>query len=174
MRRRAILLAMLAGIVPAHAAPLSVSKASVVISDGVNTTNPKAIPGAAVDYTITVTNPATNTLVTVAGMVVTDPLPAGVKLRVTDLGGAGSGPVEFVDGNLLGLGLLGSGLSFGFASLASSTDSIDFSTDGVRWTYVPVADASGCDPAVRAIRVRLSGNQAAGSGFRLRFRVAVR
>jgi uncharacterized repeat protein (TIGR01451 family) len=174
MRRGTLLAVALACTGPAAAAPLTVSKASVVVADGVDLANPKAIPGAAVDYTILVANPGANTLATVGRVTVTDPLPAGVKLRVADLGAAGSGPVEFVDGNLLGLGLLGSGLSFVFASLGSSADGVDFSADGVSWGYVPVPDASGCDPAVRAIRVRLSGNQVAGSGFRLRFRVVVK
>ena len=53
-------------------------------------------------------------------------------------------------------------------------DGVDFSTDGIDWTYVPVADATGCDANVRAIRVRLTGTQAAASGFRLRYRVIVR
>ena len=163
-----IALAMLAA--PAAAAPLTLVKASSVVADGVN---PKAIPGALVDYTVVVTNPAANSLSAVGGVTVTDTLPVNVKLRVADLGASGSGPVEFADGNLLGLGLLNSGLSYGFVSLASASDSIDFSTDGVTWSYVPVVDASGCDARVRAIRIRLAGNQVAGSGFRLRFRVAV-
>ena len=166
-----IALAMIAG--PAAAAPLTLVKASSVVADGVNLANPKAIPGALVDYTVVVTNPAANSLSTVGGVTVTDALPVNVKLRVADLGASGGGPVEFADGNLLGLGLLGSGLSFGFASLASTTDSVEFSTDGVDWGYVPVADASGCDARVRAIRMRLAGNQVAGSSFRLRFRVAI-
>lgn len=159
---------------PAAAAPLTLAKTAAVVADGVNTINPKAIPSARVDYAITVANPLANVAATVGAVTVTDALPAGVKLRVADLGAAGSGPVEFVDGNLLGLGLLGSGLTFGFVSLASVADSVDFSADGVTWGYVPVPDASGCDPLVRAIRVRLTGNQVAGSGFRLRFRVAVK
>lgn len=173
MRRGWLMMFALAVAVPSQAAPLGVVKARTVVSDGVDAINPKAIPGAVVDYTLTVTNPAANALATVGAVVVTDPLPAGVKLRVADLGAAGSGPVEFVDGNLLGLGLLGSGLTFGYTSLASTTDSVDFSTDGVTFTYVPVADANGYDARVRAVRVRLTGSQAASSGFRLRFRTAI-
>ena len=177
MRRR-VAAAALAGLLLAWpatlgAASLVVTKTATVVADGVNAANPKALPGALVDYALTVTNPAGNALATVAGVTVVDPLPAAVKLRVIGLDG-NAGPIEFADGNLLGLGLLGSGLALSFVSLASTADGVDFSTDGIDWTYVPVPDAAGFDARVRAIRVRLAGSQTAASGFRLRYRVAVR
>ncbi len=56
------------------AAALNVQKTSTTISDPFNnTTNPKAIPGAVVEYVITVSN-STSTAAT--GVVVTDPVPA--------------------------------------------------------------------------------------------------
>jgi hypothetical protein len=104
---------------------------------------------------------------------ISDAIPANVKLRVADLVAATRGPVEFVDGNLLNLGLLGSGLTFRFGGLGDTTDSVEF-WDGQSWTYTPVPDADGCDVKVRAVRVVLPGTQSAGSAFRLRFRVLVR
>ena len=175
--RRAGIIAVGAGLAwPATlgAAGLTVTKTSTIVADGMGTLSPKALPGALVDYQLLVASPPGNLLATVANVTVTDVLPATVKLRVADLV-AGNGPIEFVDGNLLGLGLLGSGLGYSYAGLGSAADGVDFSDNGgVTWTYVPVPDAGGFDPRVRAIRVRLAGSQVAGSGFRLRLRVAIR
>lgn len=158
----------------AQAAGLTVAKTQTVVADQVNILNPKALPGATVDYAITVTNPnGALSGQAIAAVAIVDAIPAKTVLRVADYGAAGSGPIEFADGNLLGLGLSGSGLSYGFAGLASTTDSVDFSVDGVTWTYTPVADANGYDSRVRAVRIRLSGTQTASTSFRLRFRVRV-
>jgi hypothetical protein len=158
---------------PVAGAALGIVKSAAVVTDGVSTLNPRALPGASVDYTLLVTNPAANIGAPVRREVVTDALADGVALRVADLGTAGSGPVEFRDGNLLGNGLTGSGLSYAFTGLASTTDDVDFS-DGVSWTYAPVADAAGLDARVRAIRVTLRGTHATGAAFRLRYRVVIR
>jgi uncharacterized repeat protein (TIGR01451 family) len=57
-----------------QSAALSVQKASTVVSDTFNgTTNPKAIPGATVEYAVTVTNTGT---VAATGLSLADPLPA--------------------------------------------------------------------------------------------------
>jgi uncharacterized repeat protein (TIGR01451 family) len=147
--------------------PLTVVKLSVVKSDPVNgTTNPKAIPGALVEYQIIVTNPATNPIDS-DSVVVTDPIP--LELRVADLGGGGSGPVAFVNGSTA------SGLTFGFTSLASTTDDVAFSNDdGATWTYTPVPDANGIDAAVTGIRVNPKGVfNANNAQFTLRFQVRI-
>ncbi len=175
MKRAVVLAALLAPLAAAQAAPLAVTKTAAVVADQVNALNPKALPNATVDYAIRVDNP--NTLLSgqaIAAVMIQDTIPTNVVLRVADYGSAGSGPVEFMDGNLLGLGLLGSGLNYGFTSLASTTDGLEFSNDGTTWTYTPVPDAGGYDANVRAIRVRLTGTQAAGSAFRLRFRVRLK
>lgn len=161
----------------AIAAPLTMVKALIPVSDGVNLANPKLIPGAVLDYTITVTNPAVNGLIPVQvirGVTVDDTLPADVKMRVADIGTAGSGPVEFMDGSLLGLGLLGSNLSLTYTALRNPDDGVFFSTNGSDFDYQPTPDADGYDSRIKAVRVRLTGTQAAGSNIRLRFRVGVR
>lgn len=56
-------------------ANLSVTKISSVLSDGVSTTNPKAIPGATVRYCITVSNAGSGTATSVSA---SDTLPATV------------------------------------------------------------------------------------------------
>lgn len=159
-----------------QAANLTITKVQTIVSDPVNTLNPKAVPGALIDYAITVANPLSNGILpvkTVANVAIADTVATGTVLRVADYGASGSGPVEFADGSLLGIGLVSSGVGYSFAGLASTADAVDFSTDGVNWTYVPVADAAGYDACVRAVRVRLSGTQNAGTSFRLRFRVRV-
>ena len=63
-----------------------------------------------------------------------------------------------------------SGLTYTYTSLASTTDDVDFSNDGgTTWTYVPVPNGSGVDPAVTHIRIRPKGTMAANSAFTLGF-----
>ena len=145
------------------------------VYDPINsTTNARAIPGSWVEYTIIATNTGTGD-VDGGTFVVTDPLSTNVDLFVGDLVGPGSGPVEFVDGS----GAAASGLSYVFGGLSDTGDDVDFSTDGIDWSYVPAPDASGFDPAARFIRVNPGGSFSGSNGsapteFRLRFRVRVR
>lgn len=77
------------------AAAVTVSKTSVIISDPVNgTTNPKAIPGAVVEYCIAVSNGTG--AATATGVTVTDNLP--VDLEIDDIFGV------FIDGTVDGTG----------------------------------------------------------------------
>lgn len=137
-----------------------------------NTTNPKAIPGSWVDYTITASNTGTGD-VDDGTTVITDPLPADVALFVGDLGSPGSGPVEFTDG----VGAASSGLSYSFGGLADLTDDVEFSLNGVDYTYVPIPDVDGFDAAVRYIRINPTGIFLGTTGtpttFDLRIRVRV-
>jgi hypothetical protein len=145
---------------------ISVGKTNAAYSDPVNgLTNPKQIPGGITEYTITATTPASYS-VTSNTVTVADPTPANTELIVADIGGAGSGPAAFVPG--------ASGLTYAFTSLASATDDIEFSNDnGTSWTYSPVANGNGADPAVTNVRLRPKGVMAASSTltFRLRYRV---
>lgn len=62
------------------AAALSVVKTSTVVSDPVSgTTDPKAIPGAVIEYCIAVSNAAGSA--TASGVTVTDSLPTGISYR---------------------------------------------------------------------------------------------
>lgn len=154
---------------PAFAAPLTVVKSLATVSDPLGEANPKAIPGAVLDYTVKITNPNAGLA---TGVVFSDAVPANTKLYVNDINLLG-GPVVFSDAAVLGIG--GSGLTYTYTSLASKTDKIDFSNDrGATWTYVPVADADGCDAAVTNIRVSPSGSMNGNSYFSLRFRIQVK
>lgn len=171
MKKFLLLLALMAPAAT-DAAPLTLVKSSSVVADSVSTANPKALPGATVDYALTVTNPAANGVSPATSVAITETIPLSVRLCVKDYGASGSGPVEFADGNLLGTGLLGSGLAYRFVSLGSASDGLEFS-DGTVWTYVPTPDAAGCDARVRGLRITMTGAQASGTSFRLRYRVQV-
>jgi hypothetical protein len=149
------------------------AKTVAVLSDPFNgTTNPRSIPGSLQRYAIRVSNQGSGA-VDADSITVIDAIPANTKLFVLDVGAPGSGPVEFVDGSP------SSALGFSFTSLASSSDSPDFSNDGgASWGYVPTPDADGCDAAVTHLRVRPTGTMAANTGsgepaFELRLRVRV-
>lgn len=146
--------------------PLTMTKASAVVSDPVNgTTNPKMIPGAFVDYTLTINNPGSSA-VTSNSIFVVDVLPSQVALYVNALTPA-AGPVVMTPNS--------STLTYSFVSLASMTDDVDFSNNGgVSWTYVPTPNANGVDLAVNAIRINPKGAMAAASSFVLRFRTWIR
>jgi hypothetical protein len=154
---------------------LTTTKTSVVFSDPVSITNPKAIPGSFIDYTIGLSNPAAigganpvpGYTVTSGSVIVSDATPANMEMFVGDLGGAGTGPAVFNAGT--------SGLSYTYTNLASATDNIEFSNNnGTSWTYTPVPDAAGFDAAVTNVRMRPTGAMAAGTNFsfRLRYRVS--
>lgn len=142
-------------------------KSVVVYSDPINgTTNPKAIPGAQMLYTIQVTNQGVGAADTDTTVVI-DSIPANTQMYV-----AGA-PIDFVDG------ATPSGLTYTFTSLSSTTDDVDFSNDGgATYTYTPTPDADGYDSAVTNIRVNPKGQFDASDGvnnpsFEIRFRVRV-
>jgi len=149
--------------------PLGLVKLSTVVSDPINgTINPKAIPGAIVEYRLILTNPA-DVAVDPDSIVVTDMLPPEVQLLASDIGGLGSGPVAFEDGTP------SSGLSYLFAGLGDTNDDVEFSSDGgATWTYVPIPGGDGADPVVDAIRIRPKGGFNPGNAqFTLKFRVRI-
>ncbi|QIQ88134.1 MAG: DUF11 domain-containing protein [Erythrobacter sp.] len=146
-------------------ARLVVSKVSSVISDPVNgTANPKAIPGALVEYLITVTNTGTDAADT-DSVVVIDNGPSDAKMCLLDRSG---GPVIFADTGGA------SGLTYSFAGLAQASDDLEFSADdGGSWGYVPSADGEGCDSGITDFRVRPGGAFAGGETFTLSVRFMV-
>lgn len=149
-------------------APLTLVKSAETFSDPLNnTTNPKAIPGAFVVYSIVVTNVGSSP-VDASTVLITDAMPANTDLFVGDIGGAGSGPVAFTNG------VPSSGLTYTFTSLASAADDVRFSNDsGATYTYTPTPNANGVDPAVTHIRINPKGSFAGGRDFSLVFRVRV-
>lgn len=148
-------------------------KSVSVLSDPLNnTSNPKSIPGAVEVYTLRITNQGAGS-VDSNTVAIVDAVPANTALFVQDLGSAGSGPIAFTNGTPT------SALTYTFSGLADGGDDVEFSNNGgTSWTYTPVANANGCDPAVTHIRVKPKGTMAAASGagnpyFEVRFRVRV-
>jgi fimbrial isopeptide formation D2 family protein/uncharacterized repeat protein (TIGR01451 family) len=148
---------------------LTVVKLSTTVSDPVNgTTNPKAIPGAIVEYQIIVTNPAANP-VDSNTIFIADQVPTHMDLRVADIGASGSGPVQYVDGSPA------SGMTYTFTALGNTGDDIAFSNDGgATWTYTPAIDGNGTDPAVTNVRINPKGALNADSAqFTIKLRMRI-
>jgi uncharacterized repeat protein (TIGR01451 family) len=148
---------------------LTVVKLSTTVSDPVNgVSNPKAIPGAIVEYQIIVTNPAANTIDN-NSIFIADQVPAYMDLRVADIGASGSGPVQYVNGSPA------SGMTYTFTALGNTADDIAFSNDGgATWTYVPTIDANGTDAAVTNVRINPKGAfNANNAQFTLKLRMRV-
>jgi trimeric autotransporter adhesin len=144
---------------------LTILKSSRVLSDPVNnTTLPKRIPLAVVQYDVTVTNSGPG-IVDSGTLVITDAIPVDASMYVSTSAGD---PVVFANGTPV------SGLNYIYATHVS------YSSVGVGgpWTYVPVADPSGFDAAVRAVRISPAGAMSAASGgnpaFTIHFRVRIR
>ncbi|HEU0133396.1 MAG TPA: DNRLRE domain-containing protein [Allosphingosinicella sp.] len=145
-----------------------------LVSDPSNgVANPKAIPGAVLLYSLSVSNssvgyPDSNSVEIVQSV------PAQASLFVRDLGTAGSGPVAFAQGST------SSGLTYSYAGLASASDDVAFSNNGgASFVYAPVADPTGFDPAVTHIRVTPKGSFAGSSGagspsFTVSYRIKVK
>ena len=148
-------------------------KSVETLSDPANgSSNPKAIPGAVVQYTIMSSNSgfaATDT----DSVTITDSIPANTEMFVGDIDASGSGPLAFIDGST------SSTLSYTFSTLGSSTDDLEFSSDGgVTYTYTPIPDADGFDSNVTHFRGLTGGAFAASNGvnnpgFSFQFRVRV-
>jgi hypothetical protein len=152
--------------------PPTVVKLVTVISDPVNgSTNPKAIPGAIVEYSLLVTN--FTVALSLDSVIVTDILNTNTALVVTDIAGAGSGPVQFQQG------ATASGLTYTYTNAASATDDLEFFNSGGTRITVLTANANGCDANVARIQVNPKGIFASGAlppqpSFTLRFRACIK
>ncbi|MDH3342949.1 MAG: hypothetical protein OEM07_04420, partial [Gammaproteobacteria bacterium] len=166
-----------ASITVQSAPSITVLKSVQTISDPVNAgANPKAIPGAVVQYTIISTNSGAGSADNDSTIII-DPIPANTLLYVNDIGGAGSGPVVFSQG------ATSSTLSYTFTALGNGADDLSFSNDGgATWTALPVADGvTGCDvtaPSITHIRVNPKGTFVGdvvppSPSFNISFRVCV-
>ncbi len=138
-------------------ANLTITKTSTVVSDPVNgTANPKLIPGAIVEYAITITNAGTGP-VDLSTVVINDPVPVNLAPFV------GTNAVTFTNGTPT------SGLSFSYPA-------------NVVWTRTGglplVPDAAGYDSAVTNLRVAPTGTMPAATvagqpSFTVRFRTRI-
>lgn len=134
---------------------LQVTKVANTLSDPVNmSSGPLPIPGAIVEYTITVANQGIGT-VDASSLVITDPLPPNTALYVETAGGIF--PITFTDGTPP------SGLSYNFAADVTFSNQVG---GGAPYNYIPVPDGQGFDPAVTGYRIAPTGamNGDTGSG----------
>jgi len=128
-------------------ATLQMTKVSTILSDPINgTTNPRAIPGAVIQYTITVTNIGSGAVDT-GTVVITDPLPTTMSLYVSGT------PVTFTDGTP------SSGVTLSPANVTYSSTA----GGGTPFSYTPVANGSGYDAKVTGLRIAPSGVMAAAT-----------
>lgn len=141
-------------------AVLLIDKTSTVLSDPVNgTVNPMMIPGAIVEYAISVTNVGA-AAVDASSIVITDPLPANVTYN------SGT-PVTFTNGTTA------SGLNaFNAATMVTHSSQV---SGGAPFTYAP---SGAFDANVRGLRIAPTGTMAAATGtaqpsFTIRFRARV-
>ena len=145
---------------------ISLAKLVATISDPVNGgTNPKAIPGAVIEYIISATNMGLGTA-DAGTVIITDPIPINTEFYAYDLGGW---PAIFTDGTTA------SGLTYTFTSLGDGADSIEFLDAGDN----PMTPTSGFDPNVAKIKVTFGGSFNASDGtnhpsFTLKFRVRIK
>ncbi len=148
---------------------INLVKNVTTISDPINlTVDPKSIPGSVVQYGIAATNTGAGT-VDSDSIIIADPIPTNVSLRVSDFDVGTSGPVRFTDGST------SSGLTYTFISLASTTDDVEFSDNGgSTYTYIPVPDGAGLDAGVTHIRIRPKGSfQGSGASFTVELKCGV-
>jgi hypothetical protein len=142
-------------------AVLEIEKTSTVISDPRNgTVNPKLIPGAIVEYAITVRNVG-NLAVDSSSIVILDVMPSQMAF-------ATGTPVTFTNGTpSSGLNTFTAGTMVRFSSAPGGTTG---------FTYTPVGPF---DPNVRGIRIAPTGTMAAATSgtsqpnFTIRFRAQV-
>lgn len=146
-------------------ASLAVTKVNTLISDPINGLNsPKAIPGALIEYVITISNVGTSST-DANSVVIWDQGPADARLcRLSQSGG----PVNWADpaGS--------SGLTYAFTGIGSGSDDLEFSNDGgASWNYTPIPDGDGCDGAITDFRLQPGGALEAGQSVEVRARYII-
>ncbi len=121
------------------------SKTQQSVYDPVNiNTNPKAIPGAVVEYTIDAQNEG---LGSASSVVIVDSVPVGMKLCVADV--AQCQAALFVDGA---------------PSSTLTLNTVDYSSDGGVTFGAATPDIDGFDTNIDTIRVTLNGTFAPSNG----------
>ena len=145
---------------------LQLTKLVQTLSDPVSGgTNPLSIPGAIVQYTISVTNQGPGT-VDADSLTITDPVPLNTVLFVDDSAGD---PIVWIDG------AVASGLTYSYATDVTYSDQPG---GGPPYDYSPSPDPQGFDPAITGFRIQFGGTMNGASGgnnpsFNVRFRTRV-
>ncbi len=130
-----------------------------------NSSNPKAIPGASVTYSIQVSNVGNGPTET-DSVFVTDSIPPGTEMYVGD---GFASPVTWSGA--------GSGLTYSFVGLGDTGDDIAFTSESgpsPAYSYNPTGDADGYDNALTGFRINPKGAFNPSSSFTLSTQVRVR
>ena len=121
---------------------LKLSKTLLTIYDPINLdVNPKAIPGALLQYNISARNEGLGTT-DENSIAIADAVPANMKLCVSTVGQCTT--IDFVDG------AVSSTLSLGTVEYSNN--------NGTDFLYTPTADAEGFDTDVTNVRIKLNGS----------------
>ena len=149
---------------------LSVTPKNMVVSTSSKTTwdpisgtsSPKAIPGSKQRISVSMNNP--DIVPIDNGMSVVVPINGRQSLTLDGDGTAGSSPAI--------QSTTGTATSLTYSSAASTTDNVDFSSDGgATWNYAPTSGDTVSQKSVTAIRFRPQGGLAAGASFVVSFPV---
>jgi len=125
---------------------LNAAKLATITSDPASSIDPYALPGSIVSYEIRVENPGVGIDANTINL--TDILPNEVALIAT-----GATAFEFIDGSPP------SNLSLNWGGAADTTDNVEFSTDGIDFTYTPSsAGPNNSDPLITHVRFRPAGS----------------
>ena len=123
------------------------------------TSNPRAIPGSKRRIIVSITNPdiVATELNALEALL---PTPGGMVIAL-DGDGSGSGNVvQSSEGNPA------SGVTFGYGGPSSTSDQVDFSSDGGNsWAYYPSAGVPASQAAVTTVRFRPQGTMAPASSY---------
>ncbi|HXY54350.1 MAG TPA: hypothetical protein VEM40_06745 [Nitrospirota bacterium] len=139
---------------------LTAVKTVQAVSDPVNGgTTPKPIPGAAMQYTLVVTNSSFG-LADNNSMVVTDAIPTNTSMCVSNT--CSNPPVAFSCASC--------GLSYVYGSNVTYSNQAG---GGAPYNYTPTPDANGFDANVTGVRVNPTGAMAGNTSFNMIFQVKV-
>ena len=137
---------------------IMILKSAQVLSDPVSgaTSTAKAIPGAVMEYTVTVTN-AGNGVADADSIIITDPVPANTTMFVDTAGTA----VTFVCSSC--------GLTWTYANAVSYSYQPG---GGAPYVYPPTTN--GYDPLVKGVQIKPSGVlNGGGASFTVKYRVQI-
>ncbi len=135
--------------------------------------DPDAVPTRVMTRTVLATNLGSSAT-EMDSTVMTDSIPSGAELIVTDIDVSGAGPIQFRHGSP------SSELTYEYLELGSSVDDLMFSDDaGATFAYTPQPGSAGTDPNVTHLRVHPKGAFAGRNGaglpsFQLEYRLRIR
>jgi hypothetical protein len=153
-------------------AAVAIDKSLQTLQDMISAAEPKSIPGAWIRYQVRVENQGPDGI-NANTIAIVDAIPTELSLCVTasctcvGTGCSQVDPVHFDESS----SPISTGLTFDY------TTQVEYSTDGVNYTYTPMPDGEGFDSNIRYVRVRPTGamNQpSSGSNAEFELRYVVR